>query len=73
MPKQIQEKLIKIPRSLTQGESLVVIPQKIYEEFLKWRRQLNWEEKDTDKAVAIFKREYSQSKLKRLESLKDLR
>lgn len=73
MSKQLREKAVSIPSSITRGESLVVIPQKAYKEFLNWRQKVEWEKKDTDNAIEVFKKERTQGKLKRLKSLKKLR
>lgn len=68
-----QQEAVSVPSSLTGGKSLVIIPQKAYKEFLKWRQRLEQEKEDTDKAIKIFKKEYAQGKLKQLKSLRELR
>lgn len=51
---------------------LVLIPRGEYEEFLRLRKQKEWEEKDTDEAVRIFKEERKKKKLIKIKSLADL-
>ena len=65
-----------IPKNLIQNDDLVVLPRKQYEIFLdigrKWNARL-FEEKDTDEAIAIYKKEKKQGKLKMLKTLASLR
>lgn len=63
---------ITIPKELTKIGDLVLIPKKEYEEFLKLREQKDWEEKDTDEAIRICKKEKKEKKLRKLKSLADL-
>lgn len=65
----IHEKLIK-------EKELIVIPRKKYEEFVNMEKLLKnriAEEKDTDEAIVIYKREKAQGKLKILKSLANLK
>ncbi len=67
---------ITIPKNLRGEKELIVIPRKKYEEFIGLEKLLKsrmTEEKDTDEAIAIYKREKAQNKLKVLKSLADLR
>jgi len=66
------EKVITIPKELAKRGDLVLIPRKEYEEFLKLRKQREWEEKDTNEAIRIFKKERKEKKLIKIKSLADL-
>lgn len=66
------EKVITIPKEIARKGELVLIPRKEYEEFLKLRKQREWEEKDTDEAIKIFKEEKKNKKLIKIKSLADL-
>jgi hypothetical protein len=68
---------ITIPKSfMPNNDDLVIIPRKQYESFLdvckKWGRRMS-EEKDTDEAVDIYKKEKKEGKLKVSKSLAGLR
>ncbi len=67
---------ITIPKNFISNDDLVIIPRKQYESFLdigkQWKERL-FEEQDTDEAVAIYKKEKKQGKLKILKSLSSLR
>lgn len=67
---------LTIPKNLIQNDDLVVLPRKQYEIFLdiknKWMKMLS-EGKDTDEAIALYKKEKKQGKLKVLKSLASLR
>ncbi len=67
---------ITIPRNFVSNDDLVIIPRKQYESFLnidkQWGKRL-LEEKDTDRALAIYKKEKKQNKLKVLKTLASLR
>ncbi len=67
---------ITIPKNLMGEKELIVIPRKKYEEFVNLEKLLKsrkTEEKDIDKAIAIYTKEKAQGKLKILKSLADLR
>ncbi len=67
---------ITIPKNLMGEKELIVIPRKKYEEFINLKKLLNdrlTEEKDINKAIAIYKKEKAQNKLKTIKSLADLR
>ena len=68
--------MLTIPKNLIQNDDLVVIPRKQYEMFLninrQWQQKL-FEEKDTDEAINIYKKEKKRGKLKILKSLSSLR
>ena len=51
---------------------LVLIPRSEYEEFLKLRKQREWEKKDTDEAIMVFKEEKKKNKLLKIKSLAEL-
>ena len=57
------EKVITIPKEIAKEGELVLIPRKKYEEFLRWRRRIEREEKDTDEAIRIFEKEKKTKKL----------
>ena len=48
---------ITIPKKITKGEELLIVPRKKFEEFLKWQKRRKWEEKDTEEAVKVFEKE----------------
>ncbi|MBU4298593.1 hypothetical protein KJ636_00935 [Patescibacteria group bacterium] len=54
---------ITIPKEIAKRGDLVLIPKSEYEEFLKLREQREWEEKDTDEAIEIFKEEKKKKNL----------
>jgi len=68
--------MLTIPKNFVLNDDLVIIPRKQYEIFLdigkQWKKRL-FEEADTDEAIAIYKKEKRQSKLKVLKSLSSLR
>mgnify|MGYP001559414549 CR=1 FL=1 len=67
---------LTIPKNLIQNDDLIVLPRKQYEIFLDIYKQWNkrvFEEADTDEAIAIYKKEKKQGKLKVLKSLSSLR
>ncbi len=68
--------MITIPKSFISNDDLVVLPRKKYEFFVNisklWNKRLA-EEKDTDEAVSIYKKEKKQGKLKILKSLSSLK
>ena len=66
------EKIITIPKEIVKKGELVLIPRKEYDEFLKLRRQREREEKDTDEAIRIFKKERKSKKLIEIKSLAEL-
>ena len=65
-------KIINIPREMTRTGGLVLIPRSEYEEFLRLRSQIKWEERDTNEALKIFKEEEKEKKLIGIKSLADL-
>ncbi len=68
--------MLTIPKKFISNDDLVIIPRKQYESFLnvykQWKKRL-FEEADTDEAVAFYKKEKKQEKLKILKSLTSLR
>lgn len=68
--------VLTIPKKFILNDDLVIIPRKQYESFLnigkQWEKRL-FEEEDTDEAIAIYKIEKKQGKLKILKSLSSLR
>jgi len=68
--------ILTIPKSLIKNDNLVVLPRKQYEIFLdiskQWKKRL-FEEEDTNEAIAIYRKEKKQGKLKVLKSLASLR
>ncbi|MDI6767158.1 MAG: hypothetical protein QME52_10085 [Bacteroidota bacterium] len=66
---------ITISKKYIKNDDLVIIPRKKYEEFLtieKILKQRRKEETDTEEAIAIYKKEKQQGKLKVISSLSDL-
>ncbi len=67
---------ITIPNNLIKEKDLMLIPRSQYESFLdigrQWKQRL-LEEQDADEAIAIYKKEKKQGKLKVLKSLASLR
>ncbi|MBI4155969.1 MAG: hypothetical protein HY507_01920 [Candidatus Zambryskibacteria bacterium] len=67
---------ITIPKNLISNDDLVIIPRKQYESFLdidkQWKKRV-LEEGDTNQAIAIYKKEKKQGKLKVLKSFVNLR
>lgn len=55
---------ITIPTKLAKKGDLIAVPRREYEEFLKLRERLLWEEKDTDEAIQVFEKEKGLGKLK---------
>jgi hypothetical protein len=66
------EKIITIPKELAKEGDLVLIARSEYEEFLRLRKQREWEEKDTDEAIRVFKEEKKKNKLLKIKSLAEL-
>ncbi len=67
------EKVITIPKELIKKGELVLIPRKEYEEFLRLRKQREREERDTDEAIRVFKKERLEKKLFKMRSLAELK
>lgn len=66
---------ITISKKYIKDDDLVILPRKKYEEFLtieKILKQRQKEEADTEEAIAIYKKEKQQGKLKVISSLSDL-
>lgn len=63
---------ITIPRRISRKGDLVVVPRVEYEEVLKIRKRLLWEEKDTDEAIRIFDKETKAGKLKQASSFSQI-
>ncbi len=66
------EKVITIPKEIIRQGDLVLIPRREYEEFLKLRKHREWEEKDTNEAIRIFREEKKKKKLIKIKSLADI-
>lgn len=64
---------ITIPKEIAKKGDLVLIPRSEYEEFLKLRQRIKWEEKDSEEAVRIFQKERKEKKLRKIKSLADIR
>ncbi len=63
---------VTLPKELIKEKELVVIPRKKYEEFLNLQKIIKnriLEEKDTDLALRIYKKEKRLGKLKIIKSL----
>ncbi|NOY35523.1 MAG: hypothetical protein GXP44_01210 [bacterium] len=66
---------LTIPKKLTKGEDLMIVPKKNYQEFLRWQKFVGKrmaEEKDTDEAIRVYKREKRAGKLKTAVSFKEI-
>lgn len=64
--------VLTIPKKLMQKGELVVIPRAEYEEVLKLRKRLIWEEKDADEAIRVFEKERKTGKLKKTSSFSEI-
>jgi len=67
--------ILTIPKELIKEKELILVPRKKYEEFLKmekFAKKRIAEERDTDLAIEIYKKEKKQRKLKVIKSLADL-
>ena len=64
---------ITIPKEMTRGEELLIVPRKKFEEFLRWQKKREWEEKDTDEAIKAFEKAKKEGKLLKIKSLSELR
>ena len=64
---------ITIPKEMTRGEELLIVPRKKFEEFLRWQKKREWEEKDTDEAIKDFEKAKKEGKLLKIKSLSELR
>jgi phage pi2 protein 07 len=65
-------KILTIPKEILKKGDLVLIPRKEYEELLKLRKKRQWEEKDTEEAIRVFKEEKKKNKLRKINSLAEL-
>lgn len=66
---------ITIPKKITGGEELVIIPRKKYDEFLRLRQIVkneDTEDLDTDLALKVYQEEKREGKLQTINSLADL-
>lgn len=64
--------IISIPKKMWQKGDLVIIPRVEYEEALKVKQRLLWEEEDTDEAIRVFDREKKIGKLKKVSSFSEI-
>ena len=64
--------VITIPKEYIKKRELVLIPRNDYENLLRFRKKIEWEEKDTDEAIRIFKQEKKKKKLIKIKSLADI-
>lgn len=62
---------IVIPKNLTKDD-LVLVPRAEYEKLIKSHQQTEWEKKDTDEAIKIFKEEKKKNKLLNVRSLSEI-
>jgi phage pi2 protein 07 len=65
-------KILTIPKEILKKGDLVLIPRKEYEELLKLRKKKQWEDKDTEEAIRVFKEEKKKNKLRKINSLVEL-
>lgn len=61
-----------IPKKLAQRGELVILPLEEYKAYLVWQKKREWEEKDTDQAIRIFKKEKAQGKLMSSNNFSDI-
>ena len=54
-----------IPKKLAEKGELILVPRAEYEEALRGKKRLLWEEKDTDDAIRTFEKERTAGKLKK--------
>lgn len=64
--------IVTIPKKLVEKGELVIVPRAEYEEVLKIRKRLLWEEKDTDEAIRIFEKERRTGRLKKASSFSEI-
>ena len=60
--------ILTIPKKLAEKGELVIVPRADYEEALRVKNRLLWEEKDTDEAIHIFEKEFGAKKLRKASS-----
>lgn len=63
---------LTIPKKLTERGDLVIVPRFEYEEILRVKKRLLWEEQDTDEAIRVFEKEYKARKLKKASSFSSI-
>lgn len=66
--KNLERKVTFIPKKLTKGEPLVVLPRKDYEEFLQWKNQVS----DALDKVRRGRKAYKEGRTQVADSPKDL-
>jgi len=66
------QNILTIPKKMARAGDLVIVPRAEYEEALRVRRRLLWEEKDTDEAIRTFEKERVGSKLRRVSSFSEI-
>lgn len=64
--------VLTIPKKLMQKGELIIMPRAEYEEVLKTRKRLLWEENDTDEAIRVFEKERKANKLKKALSFSEI-
>ena len=63
---------ITIPKEMTRGEELLIVHRKKFEEFLRWQKRRDWEEKDTNEAIRDFEKAKKEGKLLKIKSLSEI-
>ena len=64
--------LFTIPKKLIKMGELVIVPRREYEEAVRIKKRLLWEEKDTDEAIRIFEKERREGTLKKTENFSEM-
>ena len=55
---------ITVSQNIKEGEALVAIPKREYKRLLRLQARMNWEEKDTDESIRVFRKEKKRGVLK---------
>jgi len=64
--------ILTIPKKLAQKGDLILVPRADYEEMIKIKKRLLWEEKDTDEAIRVFEKERKTGKLRKAYSFSEI-
>ena len=64
--------ILTIPKKLIRKGELVIVPRAEYEEAIKTKNRLLWEEKDADEAIRIFEKERKSNTLKKASAFSEI-
>ena len=64
--------ILTIPKKLANKGELVIVPRRDYEEALRVKKRLLWEEADADESIRVFEKERKSGKLKKASSFSDI-